>query len=327
MSSTPPLFDNPTDDSDQGHEAHGSEDDPQLAKVAGWFQERSALEECFGEVLRQSFDEVLDGQRTGRFDVDDLEKTEKTYIGTKVEIVCRAAFGIGKGARGRMDYLIEGIEVDAKFSLTEGWTIPREAIDQLCLVMSANDRKSAFRVGLVRATESMLNIGRNQDKKRTISKSMFGNITWLVSDGHLPENLLLHIPEADRAAILPAEGVPGRLRTYGGQARVNELFRRVQRRLVNRNTVITVASQDDGPKRVRDARDHLRPEGILVLGHQSAHPGICADLGLPVVPKGSYVAVRVTDEPRLGARTTEIGGREYRIAESGDSVRPAPDKY
>src|SRR6266567_2220772 len=147
MPSTPTLFDElPDDPAGDTSNAH-AEGDPELAKVSAWFRGHSALEECFGQVLRQSFDEVLDGQRTGRFDVDELEKTEKTYIGTKVEIVCRAAFGIRKGAPGRMDYLIEGIEVDAKFSLTEGWTIPQEAVGQLCLVMSADDRRSVFRVG------------------------------------------------------------------------------------------------------------------------------------------------------------------------------------
>ena len=327
MPSTPTLFDELPDDPDDDASATRVGGDPELAKVSAWFRGHSALEECFGQVLRQSFDEVLDGQRTGRFDVDELEKTEKTYIGTKVEIVCRAAFGIHKGAPGRMDYLIEGIEVDAKFSLTEGWTIPQEAVGQLCLVMSADDRRSAFRVGLVRASEAILNAGSNQDKKRTVSKGKFGAISWLVPDGRLPENLLLHIPAADRAAILAAGGDSGRVRSHGGQSRVNELFRRVQQRLVDRNTVVTVASQDDGPKRARDARLHLRREGVLVLGHQSGHPRICADLGLPAVPKGSYVAVRVTDAPRPGAPVTVIGGREYRVADPGEKARPAPEGY
>ena len=327
MSSTPTLFDALSDEPPGIRLMPSADDDPELAKVAAWFHGQSALEECFGKVLRQSLDEVLDGQRTGRFDVNELEKTEKTYIGTKVEIVCRSAFGFHQGARGRMDYLIDGIEVDAKFSLTEGWTIPREAVGQLCLVMSANDGCSAFRVGLVRASEAILNTGANQDKKRTISKAKFGKISWLVPEGRLPENLLLHIPKADRIAILAAGGHPGRPRSHGGQMRVDELFRRVQGRLVDRNTVVTVASQEDGPKRVRDARLKLRSEGILVLGHQSEHPRICADLGLPAVPKGSYVAVRVIDSPQSETPVTVIGGRQYRVADPGENAGPAPESY
>lgn len=38
-------------------------------------------EETFGEVIRRSIDEVLDGPRTGGWSLDQLEKTEKTYVG------------------------------------------------------------------------------------------------------------------------------------------------------------------------------------------------------------------------------------------------------
>ena len=41
----------------------------------------------FGHAIRQSIDEVLDGPRTGRWGFEQLEKTEKTYVGTKLEIV------------------------------------------------------------------------------------------------------------------------------------------------------------------------------------------------------------------------------------------------
>ena len=39
--------------------------------------------------LREALDEVIDTPRTGRFTLSQLEKTEKTYIGTKVEILVR----------------------------------------------------------------------------------------------------------------------------------------------------------------------------------------------------------------------------------------------
>ncbi len=88
--------------------------------------------ERFGNVLRQSIDEVLDGQRTGRFDIyaADVAKTERTYLGTKVEIVCQDEFDLGRNQK--MDYLIAGHEVDAKFSMSSvfGQAIPKEAVDQ-----------------------------------------------------------------------------------------------------------------------------------------------------------------------------------------------------
>jgi len=82
---------------------------------------------------------------------------------------------------------------------------------------------------------------------------------WLVAVGSLPENLLLHLREEMRARVLDDK--------KSGQQRVNELFRLVQRRRVAREMLLAVAHQDDGHERARDARLHLRKEGILVLGH------------------------------------------------------------
>jgi plasmid stabilization system protein ParE len=87
--------------------------------------------EAFGNAIRQSIDEVLDGPRTGRWDFDQLEKTEKTYVGTKLEIVVRTALGLEPGPK--LDLEVDGIDVDVKWGMNSGWQIPREAVDQLCL--------------------------------------------------------------------------------------------------------------------------------------------------------------------------------------------------
>ncbi|WP_433418751.1 NaeI family type II restriction endonuclease [Microtetraspora malaysiensis] len=143
--------------------------DRSLDAVESWFRAQSKMDERFGEVLRQSIDEVLDGQRTGRFDIyaSNVAKTERTYLGTKVEIVCQDEFQLERGQA--MDYRIAGHQVDAKFSMSSqfGQAIPREAIGHLCLLMYAHDRRGRFSVGLVRAKEDILNTGANQDGKRT----------------------------------------------------------------------------------------------------------------------------------------------------------------
>jgi len=61
-------------------------DDEQLGEVVEFFLRRSGFERQAALTLRRALDEVVDGMRTGRWSVDALEKTEKTYIGTKVEI-------------------------------------------------------------------------------------------------------------------------------------------------------------------------------------------------------------------------------------------------
>ena len=49
-------------------------------------------------LLRTAVDEVIDAPRTKRFLLSETEKTEKTYLGTKVEILIRAFLGFPKGS-------------------------------------------------------------------------------------------------------------------------------------------------------------------------------------------------------------------------------------
>ncbi|MFD4523168.1 NaeI family type II restriction endonuclease [Streptomyces sp. NPDC058470] len=293
--------------------------DTDLIDVHKWFRMQPNLEVRFGQTLRQSIDEVLDGQRTGRFNMKDLEKTEKTYLGTKVEIITRAEFELGRG--NKMDFSIAGHDVDSKFTSGDNWTIPREADGHICLLIKASDHKASYQVGLLRIHDDFLNLGANRDGKRTPSAAGRDAIEWIIPEGKLPENILLTLSEQDREAIFKTG--------LSGQSRTNELFRRVQGRSVNRNTVLTVARQDDSPKRVRDARHHLRSAGIMILGHQKQHPYIARDLGLRVPEKGSWVAVRVAhlDNTQSARRSTRISGQDYAVWKEGDRPVPAPAEY
>ncbi|WP_185842425.1 NaeI family type II restriction endonuclease [Streptomyces sp. WAC 06725] len=293
----------------------GRETDDELERVVQWFGGAvSDLENRFSSVMRQSLDEVLDGQRTGRYDVQELEKTEKTYLGTKVEIVCRAEFGIPYGAK--LDYLIAGAEVDAKFSLSGKWMIPTEAMGHLCLLMSADDKSSSFDVGMMRIGEDVLAGGKNKDGKRQISSAGRRYIKWLCKDGALQENLLLGL-DAEMLSLVMS--VPS------GQSRVDQLFRCVQGRVIDRNAVLTTGKQLDAPKRVRDSRRRLASEGIVILGHQNDSPHVSRALGLPVADKGTWVAVRLV--PALGVdnrRRLTVEGIDYVVAQPGEPPVPAP---
>lgn len=244
------------------------------------------MEDRFGAAIRQSFDEVFDGQRTGRYHLGQLSKVEKTYIGTKIEIVLQAEFGLERGRR--MDFLIVNEEVDAKWSMKSGgWMIPTEAVGELCLCMTADDERGVFSVGLIRASIDRLTDSRNKDSKGRLAPGAMVAMTWLAHDCVLPENLLLHLDDVTRDAVLDP--------TLSGQKRVNELFHRVQERIIRREVVLAVAMQDDGPKRVRDARKHLDPFGVVILGHQRTHPAAADAFGVPVPRKGEWVSVTVID--------------------------------
>ena len=292
--------------------------DPSLTRAVNWFCSQKRMVERFGAAIRQSFDEVLDGQRTGRYSLTQLSKVEKTYIGTKVEILIQAAFGLQRGRQ--MDYLVDGQEVDAKWSIkSRGWMIPTEAVGELCLCMTADDDRSTFSVGIVRADEVNLRTSANKDKKRRFNDQGIAAMAWLANPGNLPENLLLHLSEETRSAILDDD--------LKGQPRVNQLFRCVQNKVVRREVVLTVAKQHDGPKRVRDARKALQPEGIIVLGHQGSHPRIAEGLKIDAPPKGSWIATRVVKAEPGDTDSVVIANERWRLATPGDPVCAGPISY
>ncbi|PSK89371.1 restriction endonuclease NaeI [Murinocardiopsis flavida] len=293
---------------------HGS--DPELTQVAEYLRELDPDGRRIAEALRRTFDMLLDGQHTGRYRWDELYKTEKTHFGTLVEINLQREFDFAGG--DDLDYLICGIEVDCKYSQKLGaWMLPLEAVGRLCLGLWASDTESRWSAGLFRATEGLLNKGGNRDSKRTLSEKGRQSVQWLFSEAQLPENALLHMPARDVAAVFAHRH---------GTTRVDELFRRAQGRLVRRAVVATVAQQEDYMKRVRGnggARSNLRPEGIIILGHFSAHREIAAQLGLPEPGPGEFVSARVVRT--VGQRGgTPIDGTHWKLASSNDPVEPAP---
>lgn len=243
------------------------------------------VESIVGEILRNSLDEVIDMPRTKRFSLDELEKTEKTYIGTKVEIVFRDTFKLAKGQK--LDLLIEGQEVDVKNTIGTNWTIPSEAVDEICILLKTDDSKSSFCIGLIICRERVLNKGKNRDGKRTISKAGKNEILWIVKDGRLPKNFFLHMNDVLRDAILSPKA---------GAARLANLFRAFQNEVISRRLVECVASQKDYMKRVRGnggARDILALEGLIILwGGNLADAEKLKSLGFNEITAEHFVCIK-----------------------------------
>ncbi|MFE9772957.1 NaeI family type II restriction endonuclease [Streptomyces sp. NPDC005931] len=287
--------------------------------------------ERFARVLRETIDQLLDGEHTGRYDWDDLHKTEKTHAGTLVEINLLREFGFASGID--MDYLIEGVEVDCKFSQKlYGWMIPPEALDEICLVVWADDHQSLWSAGLLRANRDKLttsgNVTKkgNRDGKFRLTREHHSLVSWLWHKEPLEENLLLHISPDIRAAIFSAGSGSKR---SPGQARVNELFRLVQKRRISRTVVRTVAQQKDYMKRVRyngGAREKLRNEGILICGDYPNHQAVAAQLGLPVPQEGENVSIRVVEAKphHQGQPSVVLEGRRWAEAGPADPAERAP---
>jgi hypothetical protein len=247
-----------------------------LRKLAGRDPAR-----LFGEAIRQSIDEVLDGPRTGRWDFPQLEKTEKTYVGTKVEIVVRTALKLEPGPR--LDLEIEGEDVDIKWAMSSQWQIPREAVGELCLCIGGRKGLTTFEVGLIRCDEEVLNPGSNQDGKRTISAAGRSRMRLLVPLAPLPTNFVAELDPELRTKIVTEPTI---------QKRVTRLFKLLPYVPVPRLALQTVAMTTGDPvRRTRAdtwAGDPL--EGMVVLSSQYAK-GVVGELGLEPMPPRCFMGV------------------------------------
>lgn len=276
--------------------------------------------ERFAAVLRNTIDQLLNGEVTGRYDWKDLNKTERTHAGTLVEINLQRAFDFDDGST--MDYRIDGIEVDCKYSQNfGGWMIPPEAMGHLCLLVWADDYSSRWSAGLFRVRDEWLNKGTNRDAKLTVKAAhREDKVHWIWRNATLPENVLLHMRPRDREAVFALTS---------GQQRLNELFRRVQRRPIGRNVVRTVAQQKDYMKRVRGnggSRSALKPEGILIMGDYDSHRDVARQLGLQPPKEGEFISLRVARRhPRHeDAPYVVLDGQAWVAATAEDAPEEAP---
>lgn len=156
--------------------------------------------------------------------------------------------------------------------------------DRVAILMWGNEDTEKCALGLLRISEQVLRPpGRQRDGKRRLTPQGSKQILWVHRTGSMVPNTLLKNPAVARAVA----------RERSGQAAVNLLFRMLPGVLVNQVAVETAAQQLDSTKRVRDARRHLRDEGIVIFGHYAPHPQLAQTLGLPPPSLGWFVSARL----------------------------------
>lgn len=291
--------------------------DPELDAVAKELLGIRDFESRVAAVLRDTLDQLYDGQRTGRYKWKDLKKTEKTHCGSLVEINLQREFQFADG--DKLDYRIANSEVDCKYSQDlAAWMIPNEAHNELCLGLWADDAQAIWSLGLFRALDEFLTVRGNRDEKANLNKDGKASVRWLFQGSELPPNILLQIPEADVKHIMESRS---------GAERIRRLFRTVQGQRIGRGVVATVAKQADYMKRIRGnggARSTLRDEGIIILGQYEAHREIARQLGLPIPGKGESVSARVSPGNANEPGSAMVDGSWWRVAEPEDPEVQAP---
>lgn len=166
--------------------------DRELAALFEYLKNGDRVDQI-GDAIREAIDVILDGRITGRIDIAsaDVDKVEKTFLGFKVEQLIRHRLELPHG--NVFDYVWTdaeaglSLEFDVKWSISRTFMIPQEAAraQAICLLVSADDRRSTFEAGLIRIGPDMLN-GQNQDKKRSLKASVRDNdVAWIVRRGQL----------------------------------------------------------------------------------------------------------------------------------------------
>jgi len=269
-------------------------DYPILQPIAGAIVRQSGgadgLASGLPPLFRQAIDEVIDAPRTNRFTLNETEKTEKTYLGTKIEILLRNFLKLGKGKI--LDLSVDGVEVDIKNTMGGNWTIPLESHGHPALLLRVNETKALCDVGLIVVRPEYLNPGANRDAKRTLSAAGMANIWWLLHRYPYPPNFWEVLPVADRQAILAAGG---------GTLRIAALFEKIQRQPVSRLQVQALAQQHDYMKRIRrngGARDILAPKGIALLWGQG-DKDLIAKLNLGLVTPDEFISFKPETQEQI----------------------------
>jgi hypothetical protein len=242
------------------------------------------------QLIRKAIDEVIDAPRTNRFTLAETEKTEKTYLGTKIEILLRAYLGLSKG--NILDLSIAGVETDIKNTMGSNWTIPMEAFGHPCLLLKENEKTALCSVGIIIARDTYLNPGSNRDAKRSFSAAGLQNVWWILKDQPYPPNFFEMMPPDQRRAIMDSGG---------GTARLAALFEAIQKRPISRVIVQAIAQQDDYMKRVRrngGARDLLAPKGIAVLWG-TGDKRLIEKLKLGPVGPDEFISYKPTDPAEI----------------------------
>ncbi|WP_405504681.1 NaeI family type II restriction endonuclease [Streptomyces anulatus] len=291
---------------------------PSAEEVISFLKQVPDLQRRTASSLRAAFNSVLDGERTGRYDLTTLGKVEKVYLGSRVEHFLWEAWGL---TRDRPESPLR--EVPLRFTWTSTWVLGPEHVGRTCLLVRADELKSQWSMGVLDVTPEYLSRGSNRDGKSALSTTGRKAIHWMVKDAPLPKNMLLHLDQPTLARVFsPADDAAA---THA-QGRTDNLFRVVQGRLIDSTTVSTVAMTSDFPKRVRQARRNLLSEGILVLGHLKSQLQVAAALGLPQPDKGQWVSTRVVHRQPddSDASYAKIDGEEWRVATPDDPVQLAP---
>lgn len=260
--------------------------DRELRKALAALRQQTGLATLFGDAIQSSIDYVLDGARTGRFDLASplVDSDERRTVGTKLQYHLLDALGLPK--LRSPDTVIDDVPVDIKGTIGNNWSIPREAQCEICILVKIDVTRDTHSAWLMRTHRVWLHGGQgNGDQKRGIAADA------------LKKYAVSLYPEAPLARnplrLLDAEGVAAVFDPNDGLVtRLTALFTRLPGIVFPRTVIETVGFRLDDPlRRARQAKERVREAGLeLLVEKWPAERNLAASLGIDL-PKGGWVAV------------------------------------
>ncbi|MET7885366.1 NaeI family type II restriction endonuclease [Streptomyces avermitilis] len=297
--------------------------DSELLALARAFSELDPDGRRLAGALRDCFDAALDTENTGRFDLRQLRGRERALTARELERSLRRAFPFDAGESTDLVWHPSGrrtpVPFELRLSLTgPNWRFSPHTPDALCLVVQADDRASRWSAGLIRVRPDALartSEPENAGTAELTPSARRSAVLWLHRDAPLPENVLLHLDDATRAAILAPKGAVDR---------TAEFFRRVQGRPVPVTALRPLLRGQDHKRRVQEAVVVLRPEGVLVVRGNSWGRAVAEALHLRRPAEDELLSVRLAaHRPGHGDRpTVSIGAGTWVVAAPDDPVEP-----
>ncbi|MCS0639484.1 hypothetical protein NX801_28390 [Streptomyces sp. LP05-1] len=300
--------------------------DAELLALARVFNERDPGGRRLAGILRDGFDAALDPADAGRFARRGPGAGETRRAGAEVVRGLLREFPFGDGSpatvlRWERTGRQGPVPLHFQFSASgPDWRLPSEWHGALCLLVHADDLRSRWSAGLVRVRSGTARPqdtgtdGSGPDLQQPHDRH---TVLWLHREAPLPENVLLHLDQETREAVLtPADPVE----------RIAELFRRVRAKVVPTGALRALAPRQNVYRSVRTAAAALQVEGILVLTGNRRGREAAAGLRLPLPEEDEYVSVRLTRRrpDHLGRPSVLANGVAWTPARPDDPVEPLP---
>lgn len=246
------------DTSKTPHVIESPDDDADLMVVYAWLRSHD-LRRLFTRAVISTIDYVLDGARTGRFDIQapEVDSDERRTVGTKLQYHVLEALDLVK--EPPLDTRIAGIPVEIKATIHRTWMIPREGQCQITMLFQIDPARSLHRALLMRTHRAWLAKG-NQDKKRSIRMAAPRQFALPLLDWTpFPRSPLTRLTPEQRAEVFAPR--------VGQAKRLTALFGYLPEVVIPRSAIETVCARNRDPmRRARQAKELvLEQHGLYLL--------------------------------------------------------------